>query len=160
MSINICTEWSFPLFSYENIHHLNHQTVFDNSVIVQVVIYNCSLSLGGHLKTPLLAKGGEGIVDVQLTSLWYRPQSAKAWWCPGDVHIVVVVRWWVWVRVGVDWWLLLLGRRCAPRSPGARGDPTGGRRHLVVWHRGEQLISKSLYTVDIYWVTGLVDSGQ
>lgn len=73
----------------------------DNSVIVQVIIYNRSLSLGGHLQTPLLAKGGEGIVDVKLAPLCCRPQGAKARRRPGDVHIVVVIRWWVWVRVRV-----------------------------------------------------------
>lgn len=127
------------LFACEVIHHFNHstQTVIEKSVIVQVIIYNRSLSLGGHLKTPPLAKGGEGIVDVQLTSLCCGPQGAKAWWCPWDVHIVVVV-WWrvrVWVRVGGDCRLLLLGRGCAPRSPGARRDPTGRRRHLILCSR-------------------------
>lgn len=60
---------SFPLSS---------QTLVGESVIIQVVIYNCSLSLRGHLKTPLLAKGGEGIVDVKLTPLHGGPQGAKA----------------------------------------------------------------------------------
>lgn len=79
MFINLCTERSLPLLLYEIIHHFNPlRQVIDKSVIVQVIIYNGSLSLGGHLKTSLLAKGGEGIVDVQLTSLYCGPQGAKA----------------------------------------------------------------------------------
>lgn len=57
---------------------LSSQILVGESVIIQVVIYNCSLSLRGHLKTPLLAKGGEGIVDVKLTPLHGGPQGAKA----------------------------------------------------------------------------------
>ncbi|TNN70558.1 hypothetical protein EYF80_019293 [Liparis tanakae] len=53
-------------------------SVIDKSVIVQIIIYNGSLSLGGHLKTSPLAKGGEGIVDIQLASLCCGPQGAKA----------------------------------------------------------------------------------
>lgn len=102
------------------------------SVIIQVVIYNCSLSLRGHLETPLLAKGGEGIVDVKLTPLHRGPQGAKTWRRPRDVDVVVVVRWRVRVGVWGDGWLLLLGRGRAPRCPRPRGDSAGGGRHLVV----------------------------
>lgn len=123
---------------------LSNQTLIDQSVIIQVVIYNRSLSLGGHLKTSLLAKGGEGIVDVQLAPLHRGPQGAKAWWCPGDVDVVVVVWRWVWVRVGGDGWLLLLGRRSAARSPGPRGDSTGGGRHLVVCSATQTKIKKGV----------------
>lgn len=121
------------LFSYETIHHFNLviQTVIDRSVIVQVIIYNRSLSLRRHLKASLLTEGREGVMDIQLTSLCCGPQGTEAWGCPRDVHIVVVVRWGMWVRMGWDWGLLLLGRRCAPGSPGTGGDPAGGGRHLI-----------------------------
>lgn len=111
---------------------LSSQTFVGESVIIQVVIYNCSLSLWGHLKSPFLAKSGEGIVDIKLTPLHGGPQGAKAWWCPRDVDIVVVVRWRVRVRMWGDGWLLLLGRRRAPRCPRPWGDSAGCRRHLVV----------------------------
>lgn len=48
------------------------------SVIVKVIIYDGCLPLRGHLKASLLAKGGEGIVHVQLTSLGRGPQRAEA----------------------------------------------------------------------------------
>lgn len=114
------------------------QAVSVQSVIVQVIIYHCSFSLGGHLKTSLLAKSWERVVNIQLTSLCSGPQGAKARWSSGDVHIVVVVRWWVWVWVGGNRWLLLLGRRCASRSPGTRGEPTGWGRHLVFCKKDPQ----------------------
>lgn len=103
------------------------QAATDESVVVQIVIYHRSLPLGGHLQPPLLAKGGESVVDVQLASVRGGPQGAEARRSSGDVDVVVVVgrRVWVGLRVGGKRWLLLLGGRCAARSPGARGQATG-----------------------------------
>lgn len=120
--------WRLKYLSFS----LSSQTLVGDLVIIQVIIYNCSFSLWGHLKSPLLAKGGEGIVNIKLTPLHGGPQGAKAWWCPRDVDVVVVVRWRVRVRVWGDGWLLLLGRGRAPRCPRPRGDSACGRRHLVV----------------------------
>lgn len=107
------------------------RTVIDDSVIVQVVIYYRRLPLGGHLQPPLLAEGGERVVDIQLAPVDGGPQGAKARRRSRDVDVVVVVRRRVRVRVGL--WvrgqrrllLLLLGWRCAARSPGAGGEATG-----------------------------------
>lgn len=108
------------------------QTLVGESVIIQVIIYDCGLSLWGHLQSPFLAKGREGIMDIKLIPLHGGPQGAKAWRRPRDVDVVVVVGWRVRVRVWGDRWLLLLGRGRAPRRPRPRGDSAGGRRHLVV----------------------------
>lgn len=54
------------------------QTLAGQSVIVQVVVDHRRLPLWGHLKTALLAKGGEGVVDVQLAPLHAGPQGAEA----------------------------------------------------------------------------------
>lgn len=74
-------KWSLPPFALESIHpnQSSIQAVTgEKSVIVQIVVNHGRLSLGGHLQTALLAKGGERVVDVQLTPLHRGPQGAKA----------------------------------------------------------------------------------
>lgn len=66
--------------------------------IIQVIIDHLStcfipwvITAGGD-ELAFLAKGGEGVVDIELTAVT-GPQGTEGRWSPRDVDIVLVVRW-------------------------------------------------------------------
>lgn len=85
-----------------SVHHLTRccrlSQLFSILFIIQVIIDDFSpcfiprLITAGGDELALLAKGGEGVMDIKLTAT-AGSQGTEGRWSPRDVDIVLVVRW-------------------------------------------------------------------